>query len=226
METLLFWALPVIMVLAGFKGGMMGAWRLFFASMTALYVGVWIAPAWWGLLDFLPAEAVPYRNAAAVLAGVAALFAILYKSATAITPASRDETFVFPRPLERILNVVFRFGFGAALSTLVFVLCCSTPLRMLIRNHGDGMQILADSALLRISSAADKITFSKPSEPRGELLKKMNLWYVHQPEEKSEDRKDAPGEQPQITPPSPKPQPAQAPAADNRKTSSGPAVRR
>ena len=74
-----------------------------------------------------PPEAVSYRNALAVLFSVAALFGILYKSATAIAPASHDELFVFPKPAERILNVLFRLVFGIAVSTLIFVLCCATP---------------------------------------------------------------------------------------------------
>ena len=196
METLLFWTLPVILALVGIKGGMMVAWRLCFSSVTALYLGVWIAPAWWGLLDFLPPEAVPYRNAFAVLFSVAALFGILYKSATAITPSSHDETFVFPKPAERILNVFFRFVFGIAVSTLIFVLCCATPVKVLIRNDGEGMEARASGALLRITSIADKMTLSTPETPREEMLKNMGLWYVPPPPpppEETKDKKAAPG---------------------------------
>ena len=197
MEILLFWALPVIVVLVGLKGQLMVAWRLCFASLIAVYVGVWAAPAWWGLLDFLPPEAVPYRNAFAVLVSAAALFVILYKSATAIAPASHDEIFVFPKPAERVLNVLFRLVFGIAVSTLLFVLCCATPLKMMIRNDGEGMQALGGAALLRISALGDKMTFGTPETPREEILKNLELWYTPPPPpEDPKDKKAAPGKAP------------------------------
>ena len=197
METLLFWALPVILVLSGLKGKLMVAWRLCFASMVAVYIGVWGAPAWWGLLDFLPSEVVPYRNALAMLVSVAALFAILYKSATAIAPASHDEIFVFPKAAERVLNVFFRFVFGIAVSTLLFVFCSATPLKMMIRNNGEGMQARGGAALLRLTAFGDRITFCTPESPRKEMLDKLDLWYVPPPPPPDpKDKKKFPGRSP------------------------------
>ena len=178
METLLFWALPIITALVGLKCRMMTGWRLFLSSMLALYVGVWCAPMWWGLLDFLPAALVPYRNAVAISISVIALFAVLYKTSTAIAPTSHDETYVFPPLPEKILNVVFHFGFGCALSTFLFVLCCATPLKMAIRNNGEGMQKKAGSALLNITAVADKLTMSTPKETtRAAMIDALELWY-------------------------------------------------
>ena len=193
METLLFWAVPIIVVLISTKSSLMNAWRLCFASTVSLYVGVWIAPAWWGLLDFLPTVLVPYRNMMALLISVAAIFAALYQCATAITPTSRDDTFVFPKPTEQIFNVLFRFVFGVALSTFLFVLCCATPLKLLIRDEGSGMQEQAYSALLKISLFADKITANTPETPREETLENSELWYIP-PQSDDTEQKTAPEE--------------------------------
>lgn len=178
METLLFWALPITAALVGLKSRMMTGWRLFLSSMIALYVGVWCAPAWWGLLDFLPAELVPYRKALAISVSAVALFVILYKTSTALAPASHNETYVFPKLPEMFLNVCFHFGFGLALSTFAFVLCCATPVKMSIRNNGEGMRQKASSALLRITAVADKLTMSTPKEtPRAAMIDSLELWY-------------------------------------------------
>lgn len=213
METLLFWSVPAIVMLIGLKGEMMSAWRLCFASTFALYVGVWIAPAWWGLLDFLPDEMVPYRNALAISVTVAALFLGLYKAATAIAPASHDGTFGFPPALKRILNVLFRFVFGVALSTFIFVLCCATPIKMMVRNNGEKMQIRANDALLRFTFLADKITAAVPQTAREEMLKTSKLWYEPPP---PEDKTEAPK--------TPLNSPAKQPGAPAKKTPKPPSA--
>ena len=178
METLLFWTLPVVAALIGLKGRMMMGWRLFSASIVALYIGVWGAPMWWGLLDFFPSEIVPYRNAIAILISVTALFAILFKAAAAIAPLSHDELFMFPQLPKAVLNVLFHFGFGVALSALLFVLCCAAPVKLLIRNDGAGMQAKAGSALLKITAVGDKLTMSTPKETtREEIIASLKLWY-------------------------------------------------
>ena len=190
METLLFWSLPVIVMLIGLKGEMMTAWRWCFASTAALYVGVWGAPAWWGLLDFLPDGMVAYRNALAILVTAAAVFLILYKTSTAISPTSHDETYTFPKPAERILNALFRLVTGFALSTLIFVLCCTTPLKMLVRG-GEKMQSRTDAALLKFTLIADRLTFSSAKTPREKMLKTLKLWYEPPKEDKAEAPKTA-----------------------------------
>ena len=194
METLLFWTLPVIAALIGLKSRMMMGWRLFSASIVALYIGVWVAPMWWGLLDFFPTAIVPYRNAIAILLSVTALFAVLYKASAAIAPRSHDELFVFPKLPEMVLNVLFHFGFGFALSAFIFVLCCAAPLKLLIRNNGEGMQAKAGSALLKITAVGDKLTMSTPKETtREEIVASLKLWYEPQNEERGgeEDKKSA-----------------------------------
>ena len=204
METLLFWALPVIVALAGLKGNLMPAWRLCFASVVAVYVGVWAAPAWWGLLDFLPPEAEPYRNGAATAAGVVALFAALYFGAKAIAMCD-DEAFVFPAIPERLLNALCRFGFGVCLSTFLMLLCEITPLRMFTRNDGAGFEARAEAAMLAVTRAGDALTRTQPSQPREEALAGFRYVPPEPPDEEAGDEKGK------------KPEPSAASAAGAKK---------
>ncbi len=186
METLLFWTLPVLLTLLGLKRPMLTGWRLFLCMATSLYAGVWIAPAWYGLLDFLPPEVEPYRMGAAVAAGVFALFALLWETAKALAPGD-DDLLIFPEAPARVLNVLFRFGFGVLLTTLLLTICCSTPLRMLVRNNGDGFESRVSSALLKFTSFADALAGASPAEARAETLRKF--WYVPPKPEEEEDTK-------------------------------------
>ena len=124
METLVFLAFPALAALIGMNGRAIAGWRCFACAAAALYLGVWLAPLWVGLLDFLPSEAEPYRLGAALLVTAAAVFAILFSAARAI--AGNDDDFEFPPVTEKIVNVVCRAGFGIALAALLFTVCCMT----------------------------------------------------------------------------------------------------
>ena len=187
MEILLFWLLPVLTALIGLKGRLMTAWRLFFCTSAALYVGVWISPSWYELLDFFPAGWENYRIGVATAVGFAAVFALLFCSSRALAGGG-DDDFCFPHVPERIFNTVCWFGFGIALSTLLFTLCAMTPLRMSTRNNGDRFQSGANSALLKFTAVGDALTFFRPAVPREEKLKEM--WFAP-PEEKNAAGKDA-----------------------------------
>ena len=169
METLLFWTLPVLAVVLGLKGRFILGWRLFLCSATALYAGVWLAPAWWQLLDFLPAEAEAYRKGIAVLAGCVVLFALLYYAAKAGVRCG-DEDLNFPAIPAKVLNALCRFGFGVCVSTLLMLLCAMTPLRLFMRNDGAGFEERAEAAMLSVTSVGDKLTHTKASKPRAEAL--------------------------------------------------------
>jgi len=185
METLIFWALPVLLTLIGLKKPLVTGWKLLLSAATALYLGLWLAPAWWGLLDFFPAEAEPYRKGVAVALGCVALFILLYQIARAQLQGGDDDAFVFPVVPERILNALCRFGFGICVSAFLMTLCCATPLRMATRNDGGGFEDKATSALLRITGIADSLTHCLPTVPRAEALKEF--WYVPpKPEEKKD----------------------------------------
>ena len=181
METLLFWALPALLVLTGLKGRLMTGWRLCFCGGWALYLGVWLTPAWYTLLDFLPPGIEVFRIGGAVLAGTLAIFFALLKSTLALTQRDSDE-FSFPKVPEWVLNAVCRMCFGIFLSTLIFMCCVATPVRTKLRNCGDGFEKQAEAALLRITAFGDALTFFTPSKPRSEML--AEFWYVP-PEKKA-----------------------------------------
>ena len=190
METLLFWLPPALFALIGLKGRLMTGWRLFFCGFAALYVGVWITPSWYKLLDFLPAAANGYRVGIAVAAGFAAVFALLYCSSRAL--AGSDDDFEFPVVPARVLNFVCRFGFGAVLSALLFTLCATTPLRGKTRSNGSGFQAGANAALLKFTAAGDALTRFKPAAPRSERL--AGMWFPQAP--KTEEAPGAPAGKP------------------------------
>lgn len=198
METLVFWAFPAAAVLIGLKGRAIAGWRNFVCAAAALYLGIWIAPQWVGLLDFLPSAAEPYRLGAALLITSGAVFAALFCAARAI--AGDDEDFQFPPVAEKIVNAVCRAGFGFALATLLFTLCCFTPLRTFTRNNGDGFERWAAAAALKVSAVGDALTFCTPKVPRAEALAK--LWY----------RPPAPPEEPAPPTPAAPPPEAEKPA--------------
>lgn len=187
METLLFWTLPVLAVLTGLKGRFIVGWRLFLCSGTALYAGVWLAPEWWSLLDFLPPELDAYRNGFAVAAGCVAFFAVLYPTAKALSRCD-DDAFVFPGFPARVLNALCRFGFGACVSTLLMLLCAATPLRMHTRNNGSGFEAKAEAALLRFTRVGDKLTRTVPAKPRVEALADFRYVPPPPPEPEKESR--------------------------------------
>lgn len=193
MDILLFWILPVAAALIGLKGHLVGAWRRFLVGLISLYLGVWCAPLWWSALDFLPEEALPYRNALAVFAGVAVLFAVLLYVSLALSPVSHEETFEFPRVPEVVLNIGCNFGFGVVLSTFVFVLCCATPLRTLFPDDGANLQRRTEAALLKLTAIGDAVTRSGRKTPRAEELAAAKLW--HEPPVK-EEAAAKPGEKP------------------------------
>ena len=193
METLLFWTLPVLAALIGLKGRLMTGWRLFSCAASALYIGVWITPSWYKLLDFLPKGAAGYRVGIAVAVGFAAVFAILFCASRAL--AGGDD-FCFPVVPARVLNFFCRFGFGAVLSTLLFTLCAVTPLRLSTRGGGNGFQAGANAALLKFTAAGDGLCRFAPAVPRQERLN--GLWFP-QPEPEENAGNDAPAERP--TPP-------------------------
>lgn len=173
METLVFWAFPVLAALIGLNRPALAGWRGFVCAAAALYLGVWIAPLWVGLLDFLPSEAEPYRFGAALLITSGVVFTLLFCAARAIM--GDDDDFKFPTVAEKIFNVVCHAGFGIALAALLFTVCCTTPLRTFIRKNGDGFERWAASTVLKASAVGDALTFCTPKEPRAEALAK--LWY-------------------------------------------------
>ena len=177
METLLFWTLPVVVVLCGIKGRMIGAWRRFLSAMTAFYIGVWCAPLWWNALNFLPPAALPYRNALAVFVGVVVLFIALLCVSLALSPAAHEEALVFPRAADIVLNTAFNFGFGIVLSTFIFVMCCATPLKLLFRDNGGDLNRKTETALLKLAEIGDKLTAGGRKVPRMEELADTKFWY-------------------------------------------------
>ena len=191
METLLFWTLPVLTALLGLKGRLIAGWRLFFASAAALYAGFWLAPKWWSLLDFLPPEAEPYRNGAAIAVGALAIFSALYFGAKAITQCE-DDAFNFPTIPERALNALCRFGFGVCLSTFLMLLCEVTPLRMLTRNDGAGFEARAEEARLAVTRVGDALTRTRPSQLREEALTSFRYVPPEPPEEEENDKAQKP----------------------------------
>ena len=191
MEILLFWLVPVLTALIGLKARLMTAWRLFFCSAAALYVGVWLAPSWYELLDFFPDGGESWRIGVAIAVGFAAVFALLFCSSRALAGGG-DDNFCFPRVPERIFNTVCWFGFGVTLSTVLFTLCAMTPLRMSTRNNGDRFQSGADSALRKFTAVGDALTFFRPDVPREEKLKEM--WFAPpEPEKTTPAGKDVGG---------------------------------
>ena len=175
METLLFFAPPALLVLIGLKGQLMTGWRLFVCGGCALYLGVWLTPQWYGLLDFFPSDIEGYRIGVAVVAGTLTLFCILFKAALALTQPKDDE-FSFPQVPSWVLNALFRMCFGIFLSTLIFLVFAATPLRASLRNNGGGFETLAAAALCRITAVGDALTFFTPEKPRSEALK--TFWYA------------------------------------------------
>ena len=195
METLLFWVPPALLVLLGLKGKLMTGWRLFVCGGLALYLGVWVAPGWSGLLDFLPAEAEPFRMGMAILSGTLVFFCILFAASRGLAQRKDDE-FTFPRVPEWIINALCRMCFGIFLSTFAFLLCAATPLRASLRNNGDGFEALATTALLRITAVGDTLTCCRPAEPRTDAV--TAFWYappplpVEEPEKAGNAAKGAP----------------------------------
>lgn len=173
METLIFWAFPAVAVLLGIKNKLMVGWQCFVSGMSAVYLGVWIAPLWYGLLDFLPPEVEPYRLGAAILFSAMVIFVLMFSASQVIIDGNNG--FDFPPIMEKIVNSVCCAGFGIALGTLLFTVCCTMPLRTLIRNNGDGFERWSTPAVLNISAVGDLLTFCTPREPRAEALAKM--WY-------------------------------------------------
>jgi hypothetical protein len=173
METLIFWAFPAAAVLLGLKSKLMVGWQCFVSGMSAVYLGIWIAPLWYGLLDFLPSEAEPYRLGASMLFSAAVVFILMFSAAQFIIDGNNG--FDFPPIMEKIVTAVCCAGFGIALGTLLFTVCCTMPVRTLIRNNGDGFERWSTPAVLNISAVGDLLTFCTPREPRAEALAKM--WY-------------------------------------------------
>ncbi len=175
METLLFFAPPVLLVLIGLKCPLMTGWRLFVCGGCALYLGVWLTPAWYGLLDFLPPEIEGFRIGGAAVIGTLALFGMLFAAARAL-PQRKDDEFSFPKGPSWVLNALCRMCFGIFFSTLVFLFCAATPLRAALRNNGNGFEILAASALRKITAVGDALTLFSPEKPREQALKEF--WYA------------------------------------------------
>lgn len=175
METLLFFAPPVLLVLIGLKGQLMTGWRLFVCGGCALYLGVWLTPSWYGLLDFLPPEIEGFRIGGAAAVGVLALFGMLFAAARALTQRKDDE-FSFPRVPSWVLNALCRMCFGIFVSTLIFLFCAATPLRTSLRNNGNGFEAMASSALRKITAVGDALTLFTPEKPREQAL--AEFWYV------------------------------------------------
>ena len=205
METLVFWAFPLLAVLIGLNGRLMAGWRCFVSAAAALYLGVWVTPMWYGLLDFLPSEVEPYRIGAALLITFVAVFTLSFSAARAV--AGDDDDFVFPDITEKIVNAVCRAGFGIALAALLFTVCCTTPLRTFTRNDGDGFERWAAAAVLKFSAVGDALTFCTPKEPRAEALAKLLYKPPEPPKEEEEKPRPAAAPQP-VEPPPPPPQSA------------------
>ena len=192
METILFWVLPVLLMLIGIKGRLIVGWRLFFCGAAALYIGTCVAPSLDRLLDFVPANIADYRVGIALTGGFVIVFALLYGISRGL--AGKSDEFDFPVIPMMILNAVFRFGFGVVLSTLLFTLCAATPLRGFTRVNGDGFQAGANTALLRFTVACDMLTRFAPPTPRAETLERM--WFPRRPldadqeEDSDEDEAD------------------------------------
>lgn len=190
MEKLIFWIVPLILLAIGFKRPLLSAWKDFVCAAFALYIGVWAAPLWWGLLDFLPPALVPYRNAMAIAVDFVVLFSVLCIGAKGLCPDGYEGV-VFPSVPERIFSALAGFGTGICLMTFLMVLCCASPLRLMTRNDGNGFEDMAALAMLRITRIADGMTFCRPEQPRAEALNRF--WYRRPPEtpEAGEDAKTA-----------------------------------
>ena len=186
METLLFWVLPALMLLIGLRGKLLAGWRLFFCSAAALYLGFWIAPSWYNRLDFLPPGVAEYRFGIAVTFGFVFIFALLH--CVAANLAGKDDDFGFPAIPMMVLNAVFRFGFGVVLSTLLFMLCATTPLRGLPHVNGDGVQAGANAAMLHFTAVCDKLTGFAPPTPRAESLERV--WFPQRQDEEENREED------------------------------------
>ena len=124
MELLLFWGIPVIAAVIGFRRMFYGSFTLFVCFAFAAYLGVWCEGLFAFLFGFVPQALRPAVavSAAAVISGAVILFAF-----NALNP--QDKVYAFPPLAERAGGALFGLLSGMILIRFAALVVCLSPFK-------------------------------------------------------------------------------------------------
>ena len=124
MELLLFWGIPVIAAVIGFRRMFYGSFTLFLCFAFAAYLGVWSEGLFAFLFGFMPQV---LRPAVAVFAAAVIFGAVILFAFNALNP--QDKIYAFPPLVERAGGALFGLLSGMILIRFVALVVCLSPFK-------------------------------------------------------------------------------------------------
>jgi len=122
MELLLFWGIPVIAAIIGFRRMFYSAFTWFLCFAFAAYLGMWSEGLFAALFGFLPQG---FRPAVAVSAAAVIFAVVLFLAFNALNP--QNKIFAFPPLVERVGGALFGLLSGMILIRFIALIVCLTP---------------------------------------------------------------------------------------------------
>ncbi len=162
MEAVIFWGLPVLCALIGWKRQLFGSWLTFWHTLFAFYLGFWSAPQLAQQLSgMLPPNLQDFGCTIAFAATFLVVWIILFFVIKAVNKENEEEEFSFQKLFNRGGGALCGFGTGLVLSTFIAALFVFSP----VRNRAGGMANLETTTdqtigrLWKITNFVNRMTF-------------------------------------------------------------------